>query len=225
MGKFVRRARRRNGRPKRNLKRKRRNGNVFKRRVKRVVNQLAEKKYQDAQYSNNISNAGYFWYFGQTIPQGDSGTTREGNQISMRSIKFTLLAGASQDGTYNETYYRVIVGVWKDYQSTSPSVAKILEAPTDQSKSPYWRTGLQAKTWLPMYDTKFTLSRRAAGNNFPNTKLIDLNFSGKRLPMKRVSYNTTGVPSHTYFVLLVTNYVGVAPPVAEGYSRVTFTDY
>lgn len=228
MGRFYKR--RNSFKLRRGLKRKRsfkrrRNGRVFKRRVRRVVETMAEHKYIDYSGGTPATNAGTIVYFLDTLAQGDTSTSREGASVKLRSLKINLIATASNAD--KETFFRVIFGVWKDFYVTSPNPARILEVPTSQTLSPYLRENLQAKKWIPMYDKKFTLDKMQAGATRADDKVWSLSFSGKRLPMKKITYSASGVADHVYFLMVITSFVGLPgnEPQLAHYARATFVDF
>lgn len=225
MAKFRRRGKRRFGKRKRFLRRK--SSKIFKRRVKRIINQTAEKKYIDATATTFVTNVGYFFVVNSGLSQGDTATTRTGNEVYARSLKMRLLF--LNNSTEQLVYWRVIVGCWKDYSVTSPSTTNILEAPTNQTLSPYYRLALQQRKWTPMYDKTFELNNSTAATSGSDVrsiiKILKLSFSGKRLPMKRIAYNAGSIPDHCYFVLMINSFAGAGnQPSAQGYARMTFTD-
>lgn len=228
MARFKRRGFRRTGfkRKRRFGGRKRAGGRVFKRKVKRVVDSLAEKKYVDKTDGIPCTNAGAFIYLMDTVAQGDTKSTREGASIRLKSIKINLLATAATDVTHDDSYFRIIIGCWRDFYVTSPAIARILESPTSQTLSPYNRENLQAKKWIPMYDKKFTLDRLASGGARPNDRTWTVSFSGKRLPLKKITYDLNGNADHVYFIWVQSSWVGLeGEPQIAYYARCTFVDY
>lgn len=89
--------------------------------------------------------------------------------------------------------------------------------------SPYNRTTLQSRMWIPMYDRMLTIGSETLYANSV-FKYIKLTFSGKRLPMKRTAYDSTNEPDHAYFMLMISTNGGASPLVVTDYSRLTYTD-
>lgn len=209
---------------KRKLSRKR-SSRKFVKRVKYAVNKIAERKYTDNSTSASPTNAGTIQYVG--LPTQGVGTNqRVGLEYYLRSLSVNMLWQAGAGGNAdNIQYIRVIIGCWKDYVSSVPSVSTLLESATNQSLSPYYRIYLSQRKWVPMYDKAFILGKLGSGTNIPSARIMKLKFSGKRLPMKRVAASA-GSADHMYFVMVQSNYVNVAggEPSVQIYTRVTFTD-
>lgn len=221
MAKFTRRksGKRRWGR--RKFVRRKRNGN-FKRRVKRVVLQLAEHKYIEGNsYVGNCTNLGYLQIF--PVPsQGTSSNTRLGDEIRVRSLKLNAFMVNGTDD--NLSYIRVIFGCWNDYYGTSPTQTKILNNVPDAINSYYVRDYLEARSWTPMYDRRFLMGKAGSGENIPSGRLLTMNFYGKKLPKKRMVFKA-GTQDHAYFMLITTgNAFGIDPPSIIYDWRMTFTD-
>lgn len=211
-------------RSKRSYGRKRRGG--FKRAVKKVINSTAEKKaIQTIAVQQSVSNSGSFIIFNGSIPQGTASNQRVGNEVQIRSIK-----------VWNEAYLlntavdiariRIICGIWHDYQTSTPTIAKILEGGSaGYTVAPFLRSGLQAKWWTPLYDRQIILTPK--GQDEPGgmrLKQWKFGFHGKRIKRGRIMYNSTGNPQEAYFMLVMSGEIGVPFPV-HGYSyRVTYTD-
>lgn len=201
----------------------------FAKRVKRAVYQLAEHKYLDNSAGNFvITNAGIIEYMDFPLPQGSTEQNRVGLKIKVRSLKLRLNLSSSSNA--NHQLYdnvRIIIGCWKDYISSSPSAANILLAPT-LLNSPYLRTMLEEKKWIPMYDRVHTVAYPTAtgATGFPAQKFINLSFHGKKLPLKTKVFQTNSLPNNTYFALILSNFVGTpgGEPVVNFISRMTYTD-
>lgn len=207
----------------RSLKRKRRSfrgksGRSFRKRVKSVVQSFAEKKWLDNQSSTPVSNAGAVILFNDVIAQGTGSNQRVGLEVQAKSLKLNLVFGreAATPGTRR---FRLIVGCWHDYTSTTPTISQILFNPT-LDYSMYDRVRLAQKEWTPMYNRQFTIQ----GDGIVN-KTINLSFFGKKLPNKRVVFNSSNVVQNAWFLAVFSDYVGAGPfPQMFYTSRLTFTD-
>lgn len=200
---------------------------MFKKRVKRVIDATAEKKYLDKSTTTSFTNVGTFFSPLGTadITQGTSNVAqRVGNELRVRSLRisFSFQALNAFDVV---TGVRLIVGMWNDYQVSSPSTVNILaNASTMFDISPYQREVLQSRRWTPMYDRHFLMSKNT-DDYYPSFKYVNLKFSGKKLPKKRVAFQAGGsVPDHSYFVLIMSNNASGTPPGVVIYSRLTYTD-
>lgn len=200
---------------------------MFKKRVKRVIDATAEKKYLDKSTTTQFTNVGTFFSPLGTgdITQGTSNVAqRVGNELRVRSLRIRF-SFQTQNTLNIINGIRVIVGMWNDYQVSSPSVVNILaNASTMFDISPYVREVLQSRRWTPMYDKSF-LMNNANDMYWPCFKYMNLKFSGKKLPKKRVAFQTgASVPDHSYFVLLISNNASGTAPGVVIYSRLTYTD-
>lgn len=209
---------------KRSFKRGGKPGRAFSRKVKKVINSTAEKKYsQDLNSTANVSNVGLTYLFNGTLLNGTTNTTREGSEIYLRSLQIRSELYITSAAT-DIAIVRIIIGVWHDYQSTSPTLTKILESPTSGYQvSPLNRETLQAKRWTPMYDRLVTLMPRADSGT--RLKMLRMNFAGKKLPHKKVSYSTaSGAPNNVIFMFVLSGEVIAPFPVHICSWRYTFTD-
>lgn len=202
-------------------------GRKFNKRVKRAINKFAERKYYDYSAQTSVPAAGQFFYFNSGIGQGVSAVgARIGNEIYARSLKIRLNYNcySSFDPIFNT---RIIIGCWKNYQSSTPSATQLLENVTSfYDISPFGRLNLQDKKWIPMYDRTFiTANSSTAGNlNEKTEKYITLKFNGKRLPMKRHVYNSANYPQNVYFMWVGNQAINLSYPVMNVWSRFTYTD-
>lgn len=84
----------------------------------------------------------------------------------------------------------------------------------------YDRVRLAQKEWKPMYDRRFIIQGEGIVN-----KNLSLSFFGKKLPNKRVVFNTSNVVQNVWFIAVFSDYVGAGPyPQMFWTSRLTFTD-
>lgn len=197
----------------------------FQRRVKRVINQTAEKKALDGASNGNINGVtGTFIFPGAALTQGTGGNQRIGNQVRIRSLKVNfILQGPNLGGTTQRI--TVLVGAFRDYQLATPDVNTFFQYPTNVvAYSPYLREPLQNKEWVPMYlKTHFLVPWNAVGGYYPNEKLVKLSFSGKKLPKKLKTFNAGGYSNWQYFIMFFTaDVVNQAIHVTNW--RITYTD-
>lgn len=221
MAKFTRR---RNGRRRAKLKRRKsfRSKRSFGRRVRREVNRMADKKFLDEYVTGTaFSNASDVVQIIPTIVTGTGDSARIGSEITVRSLKMFFRVYGNPANTISNSTVRIIVGCWKDFQLTSPNVARILTNITVATTSPLLRTYLQSKSWIPMYDRTFLINNSLDG---VAGKLIKCNFSGKRLPMKRTQYNGSNVPDHCYFYLIINEQSAGNYPGYTLATRMTWVD-
>lgn len=127
-------------------------------------------------------------------------------------------------------WIRVMVVCWKDEQFAPPSSVGDFLTYTSSAQlmtSPHNRVALQNREWLPMYDRTFQLKHpESTVPGGPSTqKHMNLKFFGKRLPMKRMTFNAGNTPDHRYYLLVMSNLTGVTEgSVTTFISRITYTD-
>lgn len=200
----------------------------FNKRVKRAVTKFAEKRYVDNSQSLEVFGSdGQFLYFNNGISQGDGPTLRQGSQIYARSLRLYGHFVGNNSSTGTEYQFRVIVGCWTQFPSGAPTATQLL---TGSSGFWHWaqynRQTLQQKRWIPMFDKRFTVTRPNGNDPMSSCKFFDWKFSGKRLPMKRVTFDGTNAADHVYFLWFFqdqTNIAGARPGL-EMTARFTYTD-
>lgn len=209
-------------RRKRKSTRRSRPSKSFSRKVKKVIFSTAEHKYVDLYQSvTPLNNATAVFPLVNTISQGSGQGQRIGQKIKIRSITLTvqtqLVAG------YSPSLQRLILGVWRDYWTTTPSASKLVDDPTDPWKTMYKRDNLVAKLWRPIYDRKW--DQTYTDPTTSRYKYQTFKLFGKRLPTKTIDFNGGGIESAYYFMYLWDTSVGAAPFNALSYrTRVTYTD-
>lgn len=207
---------------------KRGGGKRFAKRVKRAVNQFAEKKYLEQAISADISGiSGTFYYFNNAVQQGTTINQRVGDKTQARSLRIfgRLISHPSQ--TEIDTHWRIIVGCWKDYTVTVPVIASLLSVTGNPDCSLLARLPLQQRKWIPMMDKRIMTTKAVLGNDvMHSTRYFDWKFSGKRLPMKRQTYTSANDPQNVYFLFLVNDSLDAPTqrPFVEFNSRFTWTD-
>jgi len=200
---------------------------AFTKKVKRAVDATAEHKFIGGTWSPTIDSTGLFNYFNLTLPQGTAVGNRVGVKTHNRSFKIRgWLQGADVSGAM--TQVRMIVGVWHDYYSSTPTAAQLLEQPASLQPSFWTRQTLQARKWTPMYDRVFNIIPRVASQPIAKESLFNysLSFSGKKLPKKDQMWNASGIPQDIIFMYIFSNYAGAAgsAPRASMDYRLTYTD-
>lgn len=226
MARFRRKPFRRGG-----LKRKRRfskrGGRKFNKRVKFAINKFAERKYLDYAYNGTAPAASVIVYSNLGIAQGSSAAgQRIGNEIYNRSLKIRLHCTSTNSGDSGPIHWRIVIGCWKDYTVSAPSMGTVLQDTSYWDISPLYRTYLLQKKWIPMWDKTFmtSVSGGKIEGNMNTDRYFNLKFIGKRLPMKRAMYNSSNNPQNAYFVLVMTDAVTISYPSWSIYSRLTYTD-
>jgi hypothetical protein len=228
--------RRRNHKRKRGRKRKfkRRGGRVskgFSRKVKTVLyKQLEHKAYDFSANTGTISNAGTFIPIGPVASTPNAGTAvnqRIGDEIRLRSIKVNFVINAGTGSAQDNM--TMVVGCWKDYVQSSPTVTKIFQDYTHTWTSLFERAALQTKEWIPIMMKRMTLTPVTVGPSviprpgITNQWTIRLSLSGKRLPIKKINYRTA-IPQAYYFCLFITDNVLTTLPGGSYNGRYTYVD-
>lgn len=215
---MVFRKRRRSTRSFRRRVRRRTGSKRWRRAVARVIDQRAEKKYNDfILAATGIPGSGLVIEWA-TVAMGTSDNQRIGDQIRMRQLLLRTLL------TFGDTYntVRLVVLAWKFPSSVSvPNTTLILEdAVSNPLISPLNRETMQ-KGWMkPMYDKAFSMTE----GNRPQVYRT-LKFFGKRLPWKRVEFvDATTFAAPTYYMFLVSDSIAVPHPTVAVHFRSVFTD-
>lgn len=202
--------------------RKRRNGSSFKRRVRRAVQSFADHKYKDGlNVTSTFSNATAPYILTPSIVAGTGESDRVGNNINVRNLKIRFHFHGNSLGTQIHRC-RIIVGCWTDYYSVAPQDTDFYQTLTNQDLTPLLRPNLEAHRWKPMYDRTFLLGN-VDDDSIPADKYMFLNFHGKNLPGKHLSYNSGGSPNNVYF-FCIKNQDSVNFPTYTFCSRFTWTD-
>lgn len=171
-----------------------------------------------------VTTTGGFHYPGTTIIMGTGENNRIGSSIRARSLKGNLLF------IYNTSSavacrVNILIGAWRDYQIAPPTNTSFYQNSTDPSISHFLREPLQNKEWIPMYRRDFILGDANVDGVYPSQKIIRLSFSGKKLPMKKKTFNAGGTVNWQYFVYAWSDHaVANNPPQMYTEWRMTFTD-
>lgn len=189
----------------------------LKRAIKRGIQSFAEKKALDGSAATTANNSGTITVLNGTLTQGTGSSARVGTTVRLRSVKIRLIF-SNEASTTQARRWRITVGVWKDYDRTSPLNTRLYQNPTSESTTLLNREELQLMNWKPMFDKAFIVQQPSW------QRLMVLSFHGKKLPFKRVTYNAGGLPDYAIFVAITTDYVGASPPGFALNHRITFTD-
>lgn len=198
-------------------------------RAERKVKDIArarEIKYHNYTNANNMDTSGVIECLTE-IPQGDTASTRDGNQVSLRSIRLT--AKVQNDGTAGiSSTYRIIVFQDKQQVSdTSPAVGDVLLSASPISNYNYPDV---TKRFKILYDKLFTI-RNDAFYNTSTTSATSL--PGARVlrkflypTMKNAKYNgTTGTDyqKNMVYILYIAD-TAEAGNTLDVRCQVSFTD-
>jgi len=197
----------------------------FTRKVKRAVNTFAEKKAFNRQIVGTIAGSnGIFYFLNDQIMEGVGSADRIGNKIHARALRIKGFVEGPVDSDGRCTW-RVIIGCWKDFQNSTPGYADILDDPSYIAQSLYQRDVLQAQKWVPMYDKLITTTATLGFSPDKSISFFDLQFAGKRLPMKDQQFNFGNKPNWGYFIWLANTATGGAPyPLYQFNMRMSYTD-
>lgn len=202
---------------------------IFKRRVGRVIDSRAEKKWGTiSQGSTYITNAGQALLLWNSLATGTSDQSRIGAQIRIKNIRLHITL-ENTGATFQESKIRIVLGCYRQYQTGTPSISSEFQTATEV-QSLYDRYKLEAKRWTPIWDRNINMGAQlTAGTN--NTaciyrKFLRLNLYGRRLPMKRQDYSGGGIPNMVYVIYIWGS--GVVGPTFPSWilnGRYTYVDY
>lgn len=197
----------------------------FTKQVGKALDELAENKSTDSSVTASpFGTSGTLSYI--TLPtQGSTENQRIGQKIKARSLR--LRGYIQADTTINLSQVRMIIGCWKDFQGTSPTASLLMDTPGAVVPSFYNRDTLVQRKWVPMYDKVWNLDGATASNVIPTDSIVnfEISFSGKKLPLKELTFNNAGVVQNQYFIFCYSNWTagGTAPRLTYD-ARITFTD-
>lgn len=145
------------------------------------------------------------------IAQGDTAITREGDQITLKSIflRFEIIHGDSTN------IFRIILFRWME--ATVPSISSVLESNVTAGYplSPLLRNANHRIQVL--YDNLFAQSTNT------NANIVEKVYVNKNLG--NCEWQQTGsVESGQVYLLMVSDSGGAPNPTIKYYSRVTYTD-
>lgn len=187
--------------------------------VKRLISNTQEKKHYlltDATGINQSTVATLTKL--STIAQGDTDTTRDGDRLTLKSLRFS--ATISNSDTYNR--FRVILFRWNPDDSTAPVVGDILQNTAGNLLDVLLPTHLdKASNFHVIHDRTYT----TAGNAENAAIGINKTFYGKRLGSKTIQYNAGGTTGfRNVWMLTVSDSGAAAHPYIYYTSLLKFTD-
>lgn len=196
----------------------------FKKRVKRVIKQFADKKFVVGNLGSTSFNlAAQPTTFSAAISTGTSDSTRIGNQIDVRSLQVRFLLRGNTGGTTTNQTNRLIIGCWNEYfPDPTPTASELLVFNQSAITALYNRDTLSRRGWTPMYDRVFHLNTDVDAGVLE--KAINLKFYGKRLPHKRKTFSASGTPDSVYFWMFINDDVGASANSYIVDYRMTYTD-
>lgn len=184
-----------------------------KKQVKSIINQGRENKYLDVLIDASNLATGVVYSLAD-VPQGDTDTTRDGDQLVQRAMR--IKGRALVADTTNQV--RMIVFRWK--QNTVPVVGDILSASyigtVYAPLSPYHHDGRSNFTVL--YDKIFHVGTYNIQKGF-DTKWMNL-----RNNKQYFSAGASTSSKHCIYALVITDSTAVSNPNITFVSRLTFTD-
>lgn len=189
------------------------------------MGKFLERKNSDDSHTNSVGLGGVFYYPASGIVNGTANGQRIGNQINLRNLDIAIRFDTHSTGD-PVTFWRVIVGVWHDYQTSSPTPSELLEQTSDPNISPLRRLTLQEKKWTPLFDKRIIMQNGSlATGDFPSVmKWMKIRFSGKRLAKKHLTYSSSSIPNEGHFIFITNININVGLPGVAVYTRVTYTD-
>lgn len=187
--------------------------------VKRLISNTQEKKHFLVTNASGISQStvGTITKL-SSIAQGDSDTDRDGDRLTLKSLRFT--ATISNSDTYNR--FRVILFRWNPDDSTAPTVGDILQNSAGNLLDVLLPTHLdKSSNFHVIHDRTYTTATDGANEAIGVKKT----FYGKRLGTKTIQYNaglTTGF--RNVYMLTVSDSGAAAHPYIYYTSLLKYTD-
>lgn len=187
---------------------------VFTRKVRKVLNKSSEKKYLNYVNSSTVDNTGALILKLSEVSQGDTDTTRDGDQMTIRSLQFNM-SFAIADTT---NYVRVIFFQWlQNTQMGLPTASNIL---LDVVTAP----------WLSPYSHDYRYNFRILGDHLirldSQVPLVYKKMFFKRFARRKVQY--VGASSTAYtngiFALVVSDSSAVPHPSVQWSGKLNFSD-
>lgn len=186
---------------------------AFKKKVRRVIRQTAEKKYLAYSASAvGVDSAGTAMLSLLDVPQGDLDSTRDGDQLFLRSIQLNF--SISLGDTTN--FVRVILFQWFPTLTGLPPVASILLDTSRPWLSPYNHD--QRFNFRIFHDKTYCLD--TLNNEISRRMFLKSKFR------RHIQYvgGATAVAANRIFALFISD-SGAAPHPALQYSgKTNFTD-
>jgi len=183
--------------------------------VKNYIQQNAETKSFDTGFGSSVDSTGVITKI-STIPQGDTDSTRDGDQANVFSIE--LRGSLAIPSTGDQTnVLRIICFRWmQDDSSAGPAgVTDILQTLTPYS--PYDRDNFRAKKFLVLHDELV-----GASITGPAVRI----FSFKLDKQFRIGYQATATTgTSNVYIASISDSGASVHPVVSWVSRVWFKDY
>jgi hypothetical protein len=178
--------------------------------AQKVLKSKQELKSFDTGFSAAVSTAGTLQKI-STIPQGDTDSTRDGDQLNI--VRIDLLGSFQFADAINAG--RLIIFRWnQDDSSAAPVVADILQTLTPYS--PMNRDNLRAKKFSVLHDQLCLV-----GATGPNISSINL----KRFFPSKINFQATATTGNGHiYVYMVSDSGAVTHPQFSYVARVWFTD-
>lgn len=194
----------------------------FVRSVQRVITRNQEKKYHVSSGDWTATNATAAIAQITNVSQGDTDTTRDGDQIYLKSVYSSWLVRTNQT-VPNASSVRMIIFQWFNTNGTSPVVGDILLSTTAATviHSPYTHdTRYQFRV---LYDKTVTVV--PYDDQYMETKVGPMRRLITRIPKRKLQYvagsATQGV-NQIYFLRVSDD--NDSPPDVQNYFKVNFTD-
>jgi len=182
--------------------------------VNKILKKKAELKSFDVGFGTTVDSTGTLTKI-SSIPQGDTDSTRDGDQLLVTRISLRgTLANSSSDLT---NVMRVIIFKWmQDDASAGPvSATDILQSLSPYS--PYDRDGLRAKKFIVLLDRFLTTSLQGPA-------IMKYDYDSKH--DFKISYSAGAVTGYSnIYVLQISDSSGIPHPTGSWISRVWFNDF
>lgn len=207
--------------------RKRRSSTNFEKRVRAIAKKVnkvdKEIKTIDTSYGSNdpINGTSYFMLL-SGVAQGDTADTREGNQISIRSVQIRGYV-ESDDTPVNDTVCRIIIFRWRRVEgAANPVIADLLD--TD------WVNEL--RNWAHRKDFRILWDKRILLPKIPLATCTSKRLFEKYIKFKNpiiATFEGAAAPvanclNNHLFMCLMCDQANLSQANWEINNRVTFTD-
>lgn len=209
----------RNRRMKRQRRNRKRPSKKFVKTVRHIIEKTVEKKYRFYQSGSTVSSLGYALYL-TDVPIGTSDTTRIGDQISLRSVRFKITATVAD----TTNWVRVILFQYipqidsSTFTPTTYPIANILIDTTTTWLSPYSHDNRY--NFRILYDkTHLVVSNQS-------NQLTMFKGFIKKFPRDKIQYYAGSTTTQVNAIhMLILSDSGVAPHPSFTYSiKLNFSD-
>lgn len=184
--------------------------------IRRVINRQAEKKYFDYSANTTVSNSGYLLKLSE-VPQGDSDVSRDGDQLTIRSLQFNTetLVGVNETGGTNKV--RIIIFQWFPNTAAGyPTLNNLLLDVTSPFLSPY------------AHDYRFNFrilaDRTASVDDGDPSRMMK--FFIRRFARRKIQYVGASATSYTngLFAYLVSDSGAIPHPTVYWSGKLNYSD-